>query len=228
MKKILPISIAAATFVTGMGLSTMAAAESPFSANVGIVSDYYFRGSNLGDAGAYGGVDFEKNGFYAGTWWIDDGGAGNDGLETDFYLGYGHEYESGFSVGLGLTRYDYTYTSDYEQEINVNLGYGQFGFEYSTGTDEDIGKHGDADVDTDYDFIALSWSGDVFGVTVGSFDADTDADEDDYTYIEASASGEIVAGIDAGVTLGVKSDDGTGSGTDDGYLFLDISKSFDL
>jgi uncharacterized protein (TIGR02001 family) len=228
MKKLLPLSVAAATIASSLALTSPAYAQGALSANVGFLSDYYFRGVNLGDAGAYAGVDYEHSGFYAGTWWVDDGGAaGNDGMETDFYFGYGHEFESGFSAGIGYTRYDYTYSSDYEHEINLSVGFGQFSLDYAKGSDEDIGKHGAKDMDTDYDFVTLSWSGEIFGVLIGSYDADSDIEEADYNYAELSASGEIVAGIDASFIVGIKSDEGDGSGTDDGYMVVDLSKSFD-
>ena len=122
MKKLLSASIAAATLATA-GVSAPAMAG--LSANVGMVSDYYFRGANLGDAGAYGGLDYDVAGFYIGVWAIDDGnsdanGNGNDGLETDYYLGYGMEFDA-VSWYVGYSRFEYTYTKDFEHELNPNL-----------------------------------------------------------------------------------------------------------
>jgi len=216
MKKFTKTILAAAV----LSASTVAQAE--ISANVGFVSEYYFRGVNLGDAGAYAGADFEHSGFYAGVWAIDDSDDGNSGLETDFYLGYGTEF-SGVSVGLGYTRFEYTNSGDFEHEINFTLGYQGFGFEYTTGEDDDEGED-----ETDYDFIALSWSGEVFGATYGSYE--NDDTDDEYDYFELSASGEV-AGLDASLTLGQRTNIKNASGdveSDDAYLFIDISKSFDL
>ena len=204
-------------------LTASVAVQADLSANAGFVTDYYFRGSNLGDGGAYGGVDYSSNGFYAGTWVIDDQSGGNDGLETDFYFGYGVDFSESVSFGVGYTRYEYTYSSDFEQEINLTLGVGAFGLEYSFGKDEDFGAP-----ETDYDFTAVSWSGEVFGVTYGDFDnSDTDSG---YSYIEVSASGEV-SGLDATITLGNQIDlqnAGVNGRTGDGYLVLDLGKSFDL
>lgn len=213
--------LAAATAIASTG--GISAAHADLSANAGFVSEYYFRGAVLGDAGAYAGLDYEVGGFYAGTWWIDDGGASNgeDGLETDFYLGYG--FDAGdFSLGLGYTRYEYTYTSDFEHEINFTVGFDFFEFEYSFGEDDDDGS-----TETDYDFFALSWSGDVFGGTIGTFEND---DTKDYDYLELTASGEI-AGLDVTVAVGNTSNvesGGSDTASGDGYIYLDISKTFDL
>ena len=68
MKK-LALLASSATLAAAVSLPTQA----EVSANAGFVSDYYFRGANLGDGGVYGGLDYEQGGFFAGTWWIDDG-----------------------------------------------------------------------------------------------------------------------------------------------------------
>ena len=192
------------------------------SANAGFVTDYYYRGANLGGAGLYAGADYESGGFYAGVWAIDDGGTsvddtgetseGNDGLEYDLYLGYGTEI-AGVSVTVGYTEYMYTYTSESEGEVNLGLGLGAFSLDYADGEDKNDGG------DFDYEFYSVSWSGEVFGAVVGSYEGD---DGTEYDYAELSASGEV-SGLDVTATLGSR--DGT---NDDGYLVLDVSKSFDL
>ena len=232
MKKLLSASIAAATIA---GFAAPAAAVEGLSANAGMVSDYYFRGANLGDAGAYAGVDYEIAGFYVGAWAIDDGTGGNDGMETDFYLGYGMEHGD-FSWSVGATTYQYTYITDSETEVNVGLAYSGFALDFAVGTaTNDMHDNNTAkDIENDYSVVALSWSGEVFGALVGYADtAESEKgnnDDSDYTYLEVSAGGEV-ATMDMGVTLGRVVDtstngDDTGSG--DFYIFLDISKSFDL
>jgi len=198
--------------------------QAQVSATAGFVSDYYFRGFNLGDGGAYGSVDFEASGFYAGTWWIDDASGGNDGLETDFYLGYGMEGDA-FSWNVGYNRYEYTYTSDFEHEIDVTLGFGPVTFDIIKGEDDDDGF--DAE---DYTVFIFGYSQGAFGLTIGAGELD-DIDDSEWTWLEASFGGELVAGIDASINVGVRSDeletDQVG-GQDDGYMYLDFSKSFDL
>lgn len=215
MKKLL-----LATAIAASTVGFTSAASAGVSANAGFVSDYYYRGVNLGDAGMYGGVDYEEAGFYAGVWAIDDGTAGNDGLEYDLYAGYGLEVE-GVSLSVGYTLYKYTYTSDEESEVNLGIGFGGFAFDYAMGSDDQVGG------DYDYDFFSVSWSGDVFGAAVGSYDNDLD---EEYKYVEFSASGEV-GGVDVTASIGTVFDaeaSGVPATDLDGYMVLDVSKSFDL
>ena len=201
--------------------STMSlTANAGASANVGFVSDYYFRGVNLGDAAVYAGADYEAGGFFAGTWWIDDGDGGNDGLETDFYFGYGMEFDFA-SWSVGYNRYEYTYTSNYEDEIQVLLGAGVFSLELTTGEAHD--EESIPTADWEYTHFAIGASGDVFGVTLGSTEFDDDPDGS-YDYIEFSAGGEV-AGFDVSLAIGDASYD---IGDPEPYMYLDISKSFDF
>ncbi|WP_196139234.1 hypothetical protein [Aliikangiella sp. G2MR2-5] len=185
----------------------------------GFVSDYYFRGWNLGDGGAYASVDYSQDGFYAGTWWIDDSTGGNDGLETDYYLGYGKEYDS-FSWSVGYTRYEYTYVSDFEQELSLNLTYGDFSFDLISGDDDD------GAIAEDYSVFVATYSHSAFELTLGAGDY-SDLDDASWTWAEVSFSSELANEVSASLHLGIKSDDLIGS-QDDGYIYLDISKSFDL
>lgn len=216
-------SIVIASIAGGTLLST--AVQAGLSSNVGFVSEYVFRGIGLGDAGAYAGLDFEESGFYAGVWAIDDGGGANDGLETDFYAGYVYEADN-WSIGGGYSRYEYTYTSDFEDEFNFYAGVAGFALELALGNDDD-GDAGDAD----YEFIALSYGFGDYGILVGQFEYDEDTDESGYRYAELSAS-KTFEGFDFGATLGVTFDGQDAAGEDtssgDGYLVLDVSKSFDL
>lgn len=210
------------------------------SLTVGAVSDYYFRGSHLGDAGAYASVDYQRAGFSGGVWAIDDGGtnaddediAGGDGLEVDFYLGYGGEYQ-GFSYGVGYTRYEYTYTGDFEHEYEITFGIAGFGLEYVDGVAEADVPNG-SDEEQDYDVISLSWAGEVVAVTVAEVSTD-DIDngnegQSDYRYAEVSASKEL-SGFAFTATAGTVFDgeiDGMNAESGDGYIVLDVSKIFDL
>jgi uncharacterized protein (TIGR02001 family) len=246
MKKLLSTSIAAA--VLSAGLAAPAMAEIPgLSANVGFLSDYYYRGVHLGTSSPYAGLDYENSGFYVGTWAVDDGKAtGNDGLEVDYYFGYGMEHGD-FSWSVGFTGYEYTYTDDSEAEIGFSLAYSGFGLNYYLGEDNNPSLSGGDIEDHDYQFVTLGWSGEVFGVLYGNYQViDIDksygknADnsngfqaDDGYQYLELSASGEV-GGFDLGVTLGHKFDVkdqsavlGSDINTDGGqYFVVDIGKSF--
>ncbi|MEE8057663.1 MAG: TorF family putative porin [Pseudomonadales bacterium] len=226
MKKLLASSVIAAAAFAGV----TAPAMGDVSANVGFVTDYYYRGLNLGDAGMDAGIDYEQSGFYVGAWAIDDGVSGNGGMEYDIYFGYGLEV-NGVSLGIGYTSYQYTYTSDQEDEINLSVGYGQFSFDYAVGEDSNDSA-GISHADYDYDFYSLSWSGDIFAAVVGHYDSDktTTVVDAEYSYIELSASGEI-SGFDISAIIGTAFDTEVG-GIDihdtDGYMLLDVSKTFDL
>jgi len=86
--------------------------------NVGVVSQYRYRGlaQTKGDAALQGGVDYANaNGFYAGAWgstikWIKDAaliaGETKGGVEVDMYAGYKFE-AAGVGYDVGFLRYEY-------------------------------------------------------------------------------------------------------------------------
>ena len=89
------------------------------SANVGITSDYIWRGMTQSDGiSVSGGFDYESDGgFYAGVWganinWgysTDDAGVLTDygsGNEFDVYFGYATEV-GGIGVDLGYVSFKY-------------------------------------------------------------------------------------------------------------------------
>lgn len=213
--------VAAATLLAGATFTTTASAE--VSYNIGYMSEYHFRGIKQKDSSASAGIDYENGGFYIGSWAADVG----DGLEIDYYLGYGIETESGFSASVGFTYYDYTGDTfdDYYEEINLNFGYGLFGLEYSFGEAGGFGN------ESDYDFIGLSVNleNGLYG-TYGSF-----GDEADGDYIELGY-GTTVSDIDLGVAAIFADDDlapgfgATGvaapAGDDEVSLVFTIGKSF--
>lgn len=116
-----------------------------FTFNVGLYSEYMFRGVALSDGPALqGGIDYaHSSGFYAGTWWsnIDKNFTGHDAtgatnfsggnkLETDWYFGYAHTFENGIGVNvLG----NYYYYPDREDSLSAidNNGNKQDTFEAS-------------------------------------------------------------------------------------------------
>ena len=211
--------LAAAIALASSAIAAPAMAEVELSATAGLVSDYVFRGVNLGDAAAYGSVDAGMGGFYAGVWTIDT----NETLEVDYYLGYGTEFDNGFGVDVSYTYYDYTTTSYNETEVALGLSYAGFGFSYVDGEAEDEGAT------EDYTVTSLSYGGEVFGATYGR--VDFDQSDFQYDWAEVTASGEV-AGLDAVLALGkatnTEEEGESLSGLNGGYITLDISKSFDL
>ena len=75
-------------------------ARAELSANVGWVSDYYYRGLFQARSSASAGLDWSGGGFYAGTWAADL----DQGLEVDGYFGYGQDVGPA-TVSVGFTGY---------------------------------------------------------------------------------------------------------------------------
>ena len=116
MKKILVPSLIALALgsVSGLAQAQAAAPASSLSFNVGVTSDYRYRGisqSRLQPA-VQGGVDYaDKSGFYVGVWgssikWIKDAG-GDANVEIDLYGGYKGTVGD-VSYDLGFLRYEYS------------------------------------------------------------------------------------------------------------------------
>ncbi len=119
-----------ATAATAL-LALSSAASAEFSANVGLTSDYVFRGisQNDNEPAIQGGFDYDfGNGFSMGTWASNVDGVAFAGstMELDLYAGYTWEFDGGLSVGLGYLRYQYpgtTVSANNTNEFSVSLGY---------------------------------------------------------------------------------------------------------
>ena len=205
MKTIIRASLALAVLVAS------ATASADWSANIGWASEYHFRGIFQKNSSASGGVDFEQNGFYVGTWAADVG----DGLEVDGYFGYGGEFED-FGYSIGFT--GYYYTGDFDdtyQEINLGGSYGPL------AVDVAVGEYENFDGPTqDYTFASVTLEGNGFYGTFGTFSQDFDGD-----YLELGY-GTTFSEVDIGIALILANDDLIGD--EDETLVFTIGKSFDL
>ena len=178
MKK-LHASLVAASLATVLA----PAAHAELSANIGVTSNYMWRGVTQTDDGAavQGGIDWgHDSGFYLGTWasnikWATDL---SSGVEVDFYGGYGGEFND-FGYDLGLVYYYYP-DSDYE-DSNFYEIYGsgswkwlELGLAYTLGGDADSDapfSSGDLYYYGTLSFdLANDWS---IGGTIGRYDFDT-------------------------------------------------------
>lgn len=130
-------------------LAQAQAAESPhsFSANVGLFSEYIFRGTaqTAGKPAVQGGFDYgHASGLYAGTWasnisWLEDFGSyTRSSLEWDFYGGYkGNFGKSDFTFDAGTIYYYFPgnanpgVTKANTWEIYGALGWKFLGLKYS-------------------------------------------------------------------------------------------------
>ncbi len=199
---------------TGLALILLAGtAQADFTANVGWASDYYFRGILQSPTSPSGGLDYESNGFYVGTWAADV----YDGLEVDGYFGYGGE-AGDFSYSIGYT--GYFYTGDFDdtyQEINLGGGYG------IATVDVAIGQYDNFTGPTlDYTYYALTLEKDGFYGKYAGFSQDFSGD-----YIELGY-GTTVAELDVGLALLFADKDLSITGDSNESLVFTIGKTFDI
>lgn len=220
MKKIISTSLLLSAIAVTSAFSTSALAleVEGLSTNVGAVSQYFFRGIAQTDtASASAGVDYETGGFYVGTWAADV----QDGLEVDFYAGYGLELDGGLGLSAGFTSYQYTgdFDSAYN-EVNLGLSYGIFSASYNVGTHEEDTALGIPE--SDYDFFSVTAEYEGFYATVGTWGDDFEGD-----YVELGY-GTDVAGFDIGVSLISNSEELDVENAADGEeaLVFSIGKSF--
>lgn len=225
MNKSAKLIIAGAVLSIAIATPAMAA---DISANIGLLSDYFYRGVvQNGTATTNGGVDFEQNGFYLGIWAADvetqsraaDVEDVEDGLEVDVYGGYNFEIEGGFTLGAGFT--GYFYTGDFDdtyQEINLTASWNIISVEYSIGEYDNF-----SGPDLDYDFAAITVEKNGFYGKYGTFGDDFDGDYFEFGY------GTEIGGFDVGVSIVINDEDldlETGDGTE--TIIFSLSKSFDL
>jgi len=186
-------------------------AQADFSANLGFTSDYYYRGIFQAPNSVNAGLDYEKDGFYIGTWAADV----KDGLEVDGYFGYGGE-AGDFSYSIGYT--GYFYTGDFDdtyQEINLGGGFGIASLDVAIGKYENFGGP-----TQDYTYYALTLEKDGFYGRYAGFAQDFAGE-----YFEAGYS-TTVAEIDVGIAAIFANEDLVGENEES--LFLTIGKTFDL
>lgn len=198
-----------ALFLAGaIGMPTTALAdEAPantFSGNIGVVSDYVFRGltQSWGDPALQGGLDYaHASGFFAGTWAssISDKEYNNTNMEWDFYAGYNGKIDDDMGWGVGAIQvwypggyYDAMGTPGYgrqrydTQELNASFTYKSLSLKYSHALTNLFGLS-----DKNY-FSALDTSGETIpgGNTKGS------------GYLEANVTHEIMDKLTLGLHVG--------------------------
>lgn len=142
--------------------------------NVGVASDYVFRGYSQtdGNAQVFGGVDATLGNFYAGSSASNvDFGDGTD-VELGFYGGHSSEIE-GFEVDFGFAGYLYP-----QQPDGSDYNYLELKAEISRAI-------GSVTMGT-----SLSWSPDYFG------------DDESATYVEANAAFALADGWEVSGAVG--------------------------
>ena len=140
-----PLATALAILATIATAGTAHAGDGPFTANVGLVSDYAYRGWIQTDErpALQGGFDYaHDSGLYAGVWgsnvsWLSDANTDvSNSLELDLYGGYkGTLGAIGYDVGLLQYYYPGSYPKPYNSpntlEGYVGLSWEFLSFKYS-------------------------------------------------------------------------------------------------
>jgi len=206
-----------------------AQAESPhsFSANVGLYSEYVFRGikQTAGEPALQGGFDYaHSSGLYLGTWasnisWLEDFQAyTRSSLEWDFYGGYkGNFGKSDFSFDLGTVYYYYPGnvvtggTKADTWEIYAGLGWKFLGLKYSYNLKDYFGARptGNKTDGTWYlDFSVdypIGETGFAVNAHYGKLDVDSDgsgASEASYNDWKIGATYTVPSGMLTELTIG--------------------------
>lgn len=140
-----PLATALAALATIAAAGAAHAGDGPFTANVGLVSDYAYRGYSQTDErpALQGGFDYaHDSGLYAGVWgsnvsWLSDSNPNvHNSLELDLYGGYkGTIGAIGYDVGL----LQYYYPGSYPKGFNspdtlegyIGLSWEFLSFKYS-------------------------------------------------------------------------------------------------
>ncbi len=174
------LATVAAALLSTVGFSQ--AANASVEANVGVTSNYLWRGVSQSQDGpsVSGGLDYShESGFYAGTWigTIDFGGG--SGTENDYYLGYGGE-AGDFGYDVGYIYYAYPATGFEDSnfgEVYFNGSYGAFGFGVAYTINSDIDD--DAPFGTGDMYLSVSYGFELpeeysLGVTYGYYNFDSD------------------------------------------------------
>ncbi|MBX3430037.1 MAG: TorF family putative porin [Hyphomonadaceae bacterium] len=183
MKKILGLAILATAATAGV-----ASAEGVVTANVGLTSDYVFRGISLADNGPalQGGLDYVADAWYAGVW----GSNVSEGLELDLYAGF-TPTTGPIDWDLGVIGYFYPGADDDAAEFDY--------YELKVGASHDFTDQFTAGA-------AVYYSPDNFG------------DTGDATYWEVNASYDITDAVAVNGAFGnQKIERPAGPGTEDDY-----------
>lgn len=162
--------------------------ESPFSANVSLVSNYLYRGLSQtgGKPAIQGGFDYEhSSGFYVGVWGSNTSffsdlyketagalGASSSSLELDTYLGFKNSLPNDVFYDVGFLRYNYpgTYAPPAikadTNEVYGSIGYKWVSVKYSYSLGDTFGNPNTRG--TNYAEINANYPFEQAGVTLGA------------------------------------------------------------
>jgi len=217
LHKIIAASLLASVSTAGTGV---ALAESPLTANVGVTSNYIWRGvTQSADRSAVsGGIDYaHESGFYLGTWASNlDGGQ----YEQDIYAGFG--FKAG-PVDLDIGYIKYMYPVDAAVQADFDEVYLNASYEIlSAGVAMTMSKEAGGAEDDVYMYVGAEFEvkkGLTLGITYGDYDVDGGS-AGDYSHMQVSLSkGDF--------TFAYDDTDQTGTAGDP-RVSVSWSQSFDL
>ena len=243
-KTLIATSIASAFSLSALTMPSVAAAE--VSANVGVVSNYFFRGVTQTDDGAavQGGLDYaHESGFYAGTWastvdfsYVEDDGTVVDdptSYEIDLYAGYGGSIgDLGYDVGYVYYAYPDGDDLDFgELYGSLTYSYVTAGLAYTVNSQADSGAFTEGDLyyyaGVDVPFGESGYTGSLYYGNY-TFDDDGEADGEggvyDLDYDHWTASIAKDAGDFGSFSMNFEKADIDGA--DDLKVWVGWSKSF--
>ena len=216
-----------------MGAILAPAAHAELSANIGVTSNYMWRGVTQTDDGAavQGGIDWaHESGFYLGTWASNiDWGVGSSGVEVDFYGGYAGEYNDfGYDVGLIYYYYPdsaYDDSDFYELYLSGSYKWFEAGLAYTLGGDQpDDAPFSEGDI---YYYASASFDlqdGWSVGGTIGHYDFDVPSSGDlDYNHYQLDIGKSVGDFGDLTFSVSVADEE---SGDDDTKVFVAWNKTF--
>jgi uncharacterized protein (TIGR02001 family) len=137
-------------------IAGITSAYAQVSGNLGLASDYRFRGISQTQNGpaVQGGVDYaHSSGLYIGNWnssvssQLYTNGAG---VESDLYAGYKKDIYKGLTIDVGSYNYFYPNATNGKnpnfntQELYAGLGYGPVAVKYSRSTSNYFGANNTA------------------------------------------------------------------------------------
>jgi uncharacterized protein (TIGR02001 family) len=232
--------------LTAACIAASGAAQAELGANLGVSSNYYFRGvSQTDDAAAISGsVDYSHDsGFYLGTWMSNVDFGGKEDMEVDIYAGFGNDIgDTGFAYDISLLYYWYPGAGgdaqggelDYTEAI-ASLSFGPvmatIAYTLDSEYDDDDAPFIEGDL---YYGLSADLPVDIqgFGLSafVGYYDFDADGDDavGDLSYTHWGASLSKDAGDMGTFSLNYEqADDVTGVNPDDNPNFwIGWSKDF--
>jgi uncharacterized protein (TIGR02001 family) len=131
--------------------SSIGASYAQVSGNVGVTTDYRFRGisQTQNSQALQGGVDYaHKSGFYVGNWNSSVSNllyTDSIGLENDLYVGFKKEVVKGVTVDVGSYNYFYSQAANRfvsnsnTHEVYAAVGYGPVVAKYSQSLGDSFG-----------------------------------------------------------------------------------------